>query len=238
MVLCKTAELRRRKEISSYSQSTPATELGKSCKYFNPLDVHSERVYWSKCDDCCKEAAAANPNVTEDDLFLFTYYNRLLRTDLVEQVNRRPYAELVRAFPNEFRITQRFMLSGYRWVEALQPTPTDALGPHPPMDTKLEGLQWWYEQGMCGKVHDEIAEWMGKHYDSKNPPEVYCPYNVLDRVLNWMKELPPDLDQFSEIDNRSLSDVSGASSWSDMIPSTDLQTIADEIYETSEEEDD
>ncbi|KAI0883282.1 uncharacterized protein GGS22DRAFT_190597 [Annulohypoxylon maeteangense] len=144
-------------------------------------------------------------------------FNRLLRKDIEEQLHRRPYAELVRAFPTEFGIERRFMLDECRWIEAPQPTETDALGPHPPVDSTLDGLKWWNEQGMGGKVHDEIST---RFYALNEPKDL-----MRQNVLNWMEWFPTNPDQFSVVDNRTLSTVSAATSWEDRQSFTDRPVI-------------
>ncbi|KAI0891544.1 hypothetical protein F4806DRAFT_500906 [Annulohypoxylon nitens] len=224
MVLCRTAEIYRQIEITSGEPEPEPIPSGKKCVDFDEKYVRMERVYYTKCEDCCKEIAAADPDMEPT---MPSTYSLLMRESLVHAVATRRYAALVRVLPTEFNIKQRFMLSGCRWVEAPQPKLIKALGPHPPVDTELEGLQWWYEQGMCGKIHDEIVEW----FNSVNQPKDRISENDVD----WTEEFPSSPDQFPEIDNRSLSQVSEASSWEDRISLSDRRRIADLVYDPFED---
>ncbi|KAI1214563.1 uncharacterized protein F4807DRAFT_455014 [Annulohypoxylon truncatum] len=208
MVLCDKVELSLQLEQDDgRSPRLSPLQHGSQCSKFDPLYVRMERIYWSSCDACCRAAAAVTEDFDEDDLIMAIEFNRLLRKELAEALHRRPYAELVRAFPTEFKIEQRFMLSGCRWIEAPQPTRKDALGPNPPLDSEFEGLKWWYDQGMGGDVDNEICERFYALTQPKDP--------MTQNILNWMEWLPSDPDQFSVVDNRTLSNVSVATSWED-----------------------
>ncbi|KAI0833102.1 hypothetical protein F5Y06DRAFT_301364 [Hypoxylon sp. FL0890] len=150
-----------------------------------------------------------NNKVTEDDLIMNFEYNRLLREDLEKQLKERPYQELVRAFPTEFSIERRYMLSGSRWVKAPEPTEEDALGPNPPMDYKLDGLKWWYNQGFGGEIDAQIWKTIcSEHY----PTDPFAQY-----IGNWISQLPSTTDDYASVDARSVSTISAATSFEERV---------------------
>ncbi|KAI1453287.1 hypothetical protein F4805DRAFT_461942 [Annulohypoxylon moriforme] len=155
-------------------------------------------------------------------------YNRLLREELTLALHQRPYTKLVQTFPTEFGITQRFVLVGCRWTEAPE---TNVLGPNPPLDCELDGLRWWYAQGMGGEVDDEIA----KRFNALNYPA----HLMTQNILNWMDWFPSNPDEFSAVGNKTISNISAATSWEDRqsitdrciiisLPSTESSSDSDE----------
>ncbi|KAI2471973.1 hypothetical protein F4781DRAFT_439415 [Annulohypoxylon bovei var. microspora] len=209
MILCEETDLIRKfEQTDGHMPSRSPLHYGYECPDFDPMYARCERIYWTKCDDCCRDSAAAD-NFNERDILIALDFNLLLRKELAKALHRRPYRELVRVFPTEFGIARRFMLTGSRWTEAPQPTETDALGPNPPLELDLDGLQWYYDRGMGGEVDKEI--W-----------RIVCAMNYpldlpVQSILNWIDWLPPNPDQFSVVDNRSISNVSAATSWQDRI---------------------
>ncbi|KAI1098852.1 hypothetical protein F4804DRAFT_349888 [Jackrogersella minutella] len=209
MVLCDEVILTR--ELDQETSDTPIRPplaYGHGCPNFNPTYTRCERIFWTCCDSCCRAMAAKTENFNEHDLLVALEYNRLLRRDLAKQLCQRPYDELVRAFPTEFDIKRRYMLSGSRWIEVPEPTDTDALGPNPPFDHKLEGLEWWLEQGM-GLVGDEVWNTICSYYNPSDP--------FRQTIANWIEWLPSTPDQFSTFDTRSVSTISAATSFEDRI---------------------
>ncbi|KAI2623085.1 hypothetical protein GGR54DRAFT_596550 [Hypoxylon sp. NC1633] len=141
------------------------------CPNFDLDYVRCERIFWTSCGCCIKSQGDKVEGFTDEDLHNVVQYNRLLVIDLVKTLQTRPYEELVRVLPTEFGIKRRWVLSGSRWVEAPPPTEDDAIGPDPPYDSKLDGLQWWLEQGMGGEVDDEIWRVMRERYGPIRPKD-------------------------------------------------------------------
>ncbi|KAI1377177.1 hypothetical protein F4677DRAFT_415547 [Hypoxylon crocopeplum] len=154
--LCKDGFAVQKAEQAGSTRKHLSWISGQRCPRFDPYTVRCERIFWTTCTSCLQKQAAAAADFGEEDLRNVVAYNHLLVNDLAVALMKRPYPEAVKAFKTEFGIKERYVLDGSRWVEAPEGTEEDPLGPDPPWDNTLEGLEWWLEHGMGGEVHEEL----------------------------------------------------------------------------------
>ncbi|KAI0099578.1 hypothetical protein F4776DRAFT_676579 [Hypoxylon sp. NC0597] len=183
----------------------PPEHFGSRCRDYDKKYIRFERIFWSTCNACTVKIASKVAGSDEDDALMYQEFQRLLRVELANAIQTRQYKDLVRTFPTEFSIHERFLLKGSRWVKAPEPTDEDALGPNPAYDKKLDGLIWWLEQGFGGKVHNELwRNFCGSNYPAD-------PMGL--GIRSWVVSLPPERRPYAPFGARSMSSLPSTTSF-------------------------
>ncbi|OTA85453.1 hypothetical protein M434DRAFT_36132 [Hypoxylon sp. CO27-5] len=167
MVLCRPIARDFKISVAMNGKVVRSVEdFGSRCRNYDKEYLRCERIFYSTCEDCTRRISPTVPDYDEVvDLPIYLSFQQLLREELAKAVQNKLYQDLVRVLASEFKITERFMLKGSRWVKAPTPTKEDPLGPNPSYDSKLNGLKWWLQQGFGGQVHNKLwKDFCGNNY--------------------------------------------------------------------------